>query len=112
MNVCCGTGTGCAVMGGLVGRAIRFNEKVIPRERNRPGCGLFAWLKFLLCNKSTRTYMSTCVWSGWVNRGNCGIKEMEQAEVIYGKLNEGSSIHCAHTQREVCDLFSKCTNDL
>lgn len=42
MKVCCGTGKGFTVLGGVVGRAICFNEKVIPVERKEAGCRLFA----------------------------------------------------------------------
>lgn len=60
-------------MRGLVGRAICFNEKVIPRGEERAWLqAVCAWLKFLLCNKSTGTYASACV---WVYRGDRGIKE-------------------------------------
>lgn len=41
MKICCGTGKGFTVLGGVVGRAICFNEKVIPVERKEAGCRLF-----------------------------------------------------------------------
>lgn len=126
MKICCGTGRGFAVIRGLVGRAICFNEKVIPGERKRVWLqAVCAWLKFLLCNKSTRTCVSTCVCSVWVYRrtwnkgdkvGGQVSRYVSHTHKVLDRVYMHTSVShqnwqkylwsTTNTQRGVCAIFS------
>lgn len=80
VKICCRTDRGFAVISGLVGRAICFNEKVIPRERKGPGCRLFVHsLSFSPVIKAPGLMClhvcAVCVQC--VYRGDHGVKEMK-----------------------------------
>lgn len=71
VSVCSRTGRRLRLMRGLVGRAICFNEKVVPAERKGPGCRLFVHgLSSCSVIKSTGTYVCVraCVYV-WVCAG-------------------------------------------
>jgi len=64
-------------MRGLVGRAICFNEKVVPVERKGPGCRLFVYgLSFFSIIKAAGLMcLRVCVQCVGVDRVDCRIQE-------------------------------------